>query len=73
MPKQDNQAISNLIPEKLPFNTSKSNVEKQELSNLACRSRELNNLKTYQTRTDSLKPGELIKVNILQRKHVIFN
>jgi hypothetical protein len=25
MPKQDNQAISNLIPEKLPFNTSKSN------------------------------------------------
>jgi hypothetical protein len=73
MPKQDNQAISNLIPEKLPFNTSKSNVEKQEFSNLACRSRELNNLKTYQTKTDSLKPGELIKVNILLRKHVIFN
>ena len=56
-----NKTIS-MLPQTFPINLTNKNDEKPELLNLACRSREADSLKTYQTRTDNLKPGELVKV-----------
>ena len=58
-----NKTIS-VLPQTFPYNSTNKNDEKPELLNLACRSRDTDSLKTYQTRTDNLKPGELVKVEI---------
>lgn len=43
--------------------SSEKKANKTRVTNLSCRSRSPNNLKLYQTKLKSLKPGEAVYVN----------